>query len=283
MEISEINSGCICCSMSGDFVGQLKTIVEWEGPDRILIEPSGVAKLSDLRRSVEQVRAACREDDVRLNSLTTVVDAVRCASYLENFGEFYLDQIQNAQCIVLSRTDGLDGKALAACTALLRGHAPGAALVTTPWEQLSAGRLREAIERTGGLEQDLRRLLRREESCPVCGGAHDGHGCCHDHEHHHHGHDHGADEVFASWGAETARSYSEDELLQNLVELKEQKRFGGVLRAKGAVAGTDGRWHYFDYVPGDFECRAGEPAATGRVCVIGTGLEQDALSALFRV
>ena len=296
IEISEINSGCICCSMSGDFVGQLKTIIEWESPDRVLIEPSGVAKLSDICRSIAQVQKACREDDVRLDSLVTVVDAARCADYMENFGEFFLDQMENAQCIVLSRTEGMGEEALAECAALVRARNGRAALITTPWDALAPTQIRAAVEGSDTLEQGLDALL-EEQARADCRhdhghhheGAH-GHGG-HDHDlcgcgvHHHHGcgHDHTAEDVFASWGAETPKPFSRAELEGIGKSLEDRAKLGLVLRAKGIVAGREGGWYAFDYTPGEFSLRRGDAGVTGRLSVIGTGLNREALGALFGV
>ena len=331
VEISEINSGCICCSMSGDFTGQLQTIIEWETPDRVLIEPSGVAKLSDVCRSIQQVQKACRDDDVEFDSLTVVVDATRAASYMENFGEFYLDQIEHADCLILSHTEGMTEEALKACVDLLRQHNANANLITTPWDQLDSLQLRRNMERSESLAEELQRL-QEETVCPVCGGYHHDHehhhhhddeeehecgcehhhhddeeehecgcehhhhddeeehecGCKHHHHHHHEGghycdHDHDADEVFVSWGKETPRHYTRQELEQILQALQDGAKFGQILRAKGAVSGEGDVWYHFDYLPGEYEIRTGVPAVTGRLCVIGAGLAEQELAQLFNV
>lgn len=285
IEISEINSGCICCSMAGDFVGQLKTLIEWETPDRILIEPSGVAKLSDIRRSVEQVKQACRDDEVILNSLVVVVDAKHYQMYVENFGEFYLDQIANARCIVLSRTEELAEAELEACAAQMRKYNRDAALITTPWGLLKPEQMRAAVEHSDTLADGLRALLQEQGHIrgeEPCGHEHHGHHC-HEHGSCGCGHAHSAGEVFVSWGTETPRGFTREELMEIGESLNNTASLGQVLRAKGNVAAREGGWYAFDYTPGEFEMRSGGPEVTGRISVIGTELRREALETLFGI
>lgn len=315
--VNEMNSGCICCSLVGDFAAALEQVLDQYEPDRILIEPSGVGKLSDVIRAVKGLG----EDRLVLNSCCTVVDAKKCKMYMKNFGEFYNDQIQNAGVLALSHTDGLSEDKLKTCVELLREQNSQAVLITTPWDQLTGEQLTAAMEHT--LEQEMEELASdchhdhhhhhdhdHDEEC----GCHDHHhdhdheekcGChehhhehdeecgCHDHHHdhehgggcdchdHHHGHHH-ADEVFTSWGKETVRSYSKQELTKALEEL-EETRFGTVLRAKGIVPGENGEWLHFDYVPGEADVRTGSPGVIGRLCVIGANLNEQALEELFHI
>ena len=316
IEITEMNSGCICCSLVGDFTQALHKVLEQFAPDRILIEPSGVGKLSDVIRAVQRVEG----DGVQLDTFTTVVDATKCRVYMKNFGEFYNDQVAHASCIVLSRTDGMDEQKLAACVALLREQNANATIVTTPWTQLDGAQILAAMERKNTLQAQIAQLAAEVEDddvCPECGHHHDhdhehhhdhDHGCCHDdddddddeHEHHHHDHDHEhehhhdhdehdhhhhhhhADEVFESFGAETAKAFTTDEILHALQQL-DDGRFGTVLRAKGIVAGADGQWIHFDFVPGAPDVRHGSADVIGRLCVIGAHLDRAAVAALFGV
>ena len=320
IEITEMNSGCICCSLVGDFTQALHKVLEQFAPDRILIEPSGVGKLSDVIRAVQRVEG----DGVQLDTFTTVVDATKCRVYMKNFGEFYNDQVAHASCIVLSRTDGMDEQKLAACVALLREQNANATIVTTPWTQLDGAQILAAMERKNTLQAQFAQLAAEVEDddvCPECGHHHDhdhehhhdhDHGCCHDddddddgeHEHHHHDHDHvhehhhdhdhdehdhehhhhhhHADEVFESFGAETAKTFTTDEILHALQQL-DGGRFGTVLRAKGIVAGADGQWIHFDFVPGAPDVRHGSADVIGRLCVIGAHLDRAAVAALFDV
>lgn len=307
VEVTEMNSGCICCSLVGDFTAALSKVFEQFAPDRVLIEPSGVGKLSDVIKAVKQAENA----HAKLNSFTAVADATKCKLYMKNFGEFYNDQIAHAGCIILSRTDGMDEKTLAACVSLLREKNPTATIVTTPWGQLTGAQLVAAMEKSASLETELAHLA-AAEPCPVCGhahhehphhdechGHHDHEGChphhdeCHEHhhEHHHHHHDHEechhhhhhADEVFDSWGVETVTAYTVEEMRGLLEQLADTARFGEVLRAKGMVAGTDGRFVHFDYVPGGVDVREGGADVIGRLCVIGSHINKAALAALFQV
>lgn len=358
IEIREMNSGCICCSLVGDFGASLKEVIEKYHPDRILIEPSGVGKLSDVIKAVENVKD---ETDIELNSYTTVVDVNKCKMYLKNFGEFYSNQVETAGAIILSRTDvAKEGKAEAAVK-LLREMNPNAAIITTPIDQLDGVKILETMEHVDSLEKQMleeemhkhhHEHQREHDADCTCGchehhsgheehhvheheghhdhehhheehhehGEHHSHECGHDHESHHnheghhdhghhhnheghhdheHHHDHGpdctcgchdhhhghhhADEVFTSWGRETIKRYNKEELKVKLAALESEDVYGVVLRAKGMVAGDDGRWVYFDMVPGEQEVRAGEPEFTGRICVIGSNLKEDALAELFEV
>ena len=304
IEVTEMNSGCICCSLVGDFGKALKKVLETYAPDRILIEPSGVGKLSDVIKAVEKVDSR----DLILNSFTTVVDAKKAKIYMKNFGEFFNNQVENANSIILSRTAGMDPAKLSAAIALLREKNPEAILITTPWEELDGKTILAAMEKRSTLEAALRELEQEaetheehdhcchhhdheEEECsdPDCACHHhhdheeeecDDPDCACHHHHHHHGHD--ADEVFVSWGAETPRKFTEDELRHILAQL-ESGEYGTVLRSKGLVDAADGQWLYFDYVPGEPDIRWGAPGVTGRICVIGSQLKEDKLQVLFNV
>lgn len=304
IEVTEMNSGCICCSLVGDFSKALKKVLETYAPDRILIEPSGVGKLSDVIKAVEKVDSR----DLILNSFTTVVDAKKAKIYMKNFGEFFNNQVENANSIILSRTAGMDPAKLSAAIALLREKNPEAILITTPWEELDGKTILAAMEKRSTLEAALRELEQEaetheehdhcchhhdheEEECsdPDCACHHhhdheeeecDDPDCACHHHHHHHGHD--ADEVFVSWGAETPRKFTEDELRHILAQL-ESGEYGTVLRSKGLVDAADGQWLYFDYVPGEPDIRRGAPGVTGRICVIGSQLKEDKLQVLFNV
>ena len=331
IEITEMNSGCICCSLVGDFAKALKEVEEKFSPDRIVIEPSGVGKLSDVIRAVQRAGLAHSE----LNAFCTVVDAKKCKMYLKNFGEFFLDQVENASCIILSHT-ALPHEKLDEAVALLRGHTQ-ATIVTTEWEKLDGKELLAAMEQRDSLRAELERLAKEaEEHAPAehdecCHHHHhdeEGECCHHDHEHehgecHHHDHEEGechhhhheegechhhhhedeecchhehdhehehehgechhhhhhADEVFASWGTETAKKFTKEEL-EGALEALSSGEYGDILRAKGYVDGEEG-WIYFDYVPGEPDLRSGEPSVTGRLCVIGCHLAEDKLKALF--
>lgn len=296
INITEMNSGCICCSLVGDFGEALRKVMSEFAPDRILIEPSGVGKLSDVIRAVRELNI----DGLSLNSAVAVVDAAKCKMYMKNFGEFFNDQIEAANAIVLSRTDGMDEEKLVEITELLRGHNESAAIITTPWEKLGGGQILEAMERKNTLEDELRRLGSEHEHCHehvscCCCHEHDhehhhdhehrhhhhGHENEHEHEHHHHEHHH-ADEVFSSLGVETARKYSRAELERILASL-DSGAFGEVLRAKGIVETPDGEWLHFDFVPGEADIRGGAAAVTCRLCVIGAGLDEGAVKELFGV
>ena len=278
IEIREMNSGCICCSLVGDFGRSLSEVLTKYEPDRVIIEPSGVGKLSDVMKAVCDVAG---EIDVVLNGSVTVVDAQKCKMYMKNFGEFFNNQIESAGTIVLSRTDVADADKVAKAVELIREKNPKAAVVTTPISRLTGAQLLEIIEKPA---DDMAAELLEE----VRHGHHhhdheDGECCCgHDHEHHHHHHHgHDADEVFTSWGLETSRSVSLDRLNEILHDLAHTEKYGTVLRAKGMLPDENGVWHYFDMVPEETEVREGAPIYTGKVCVIGSGLKEDDLKALF--
>ncbi len=310
--VNELNSGCICCSLVGDFAEALKKVVTDLNPDRILIEPSGVGKLSDVVRAVERANLA----DAKINSLTAVVDANKCKIYMKNFGEFFNDQIESAACIVFSHVDVASSEKLATALKLVREHNGGATVVTTAWDLLEGRQILDAMEHASTLEAELEELTHGGEH--QCCHHHDheehdhGHGhCCHHHDHeeehehcchhdhdhdhehghcheHHHEHEHGhhhhhADDVFTSWGVETSAKFSAEGLKEALAELSDGTRFGTVLRAKGIVAGDDGKWLHFDYVPGEVNVRNGGAEYTGRLCVIGSKLDEEELKELFGV
>ena len=284
IEITEMNSGCICCSLVGDFGRALRQVMEQYHPDRILIEPSGVGKLSDVIRAVKNLEM----DDAVLNGFTTVADATKCKMYMKNFGEFFNDQIEHASSIVLSRTAGMKDEKLRDVVALLREHNQVASIITTPWEELTGKQILETMEQKNTLQAELAQLAAEtaaqaeeeddDDDC-CCGHDHDEHD--HDHEHHHHHHHH-ADEVFTSWGVETTEKYTLDEIEDILGQLN-GGIFGAVLRAKGIVAGKDGQWIHFDYVPGEVNVRHGSADVMGRLCVIGSKIDEHALAELFRV
>ena len=321
INITEMNSGCICCSLVGDFGKALRQVLETYHPDRILIEPSGVGKLSDVIRAVQDLGI----QEVVLNGFTTVVDAAKAKMYMKNFGEFFNNQVEHASAIILSRTAGMEQKKLDACVALLREKNSAATIVTTPWDELNGKQLLAAMERRDTLAAALEELVEEQEhehhhhhedDCDRGCHGHEHHhheddcdcGChghehhhhheddcdcgCHEHEHHHHEDDcdcgchdhehHHADEVFTSWGRETAHPYEKAELTAAL-EALDTGDYGQVLRAKGIVAGTDGRWLHFDYVPGEAEVRNGPAGVTGRLCVIGAELKEEALASLFHL
>ena len=315
IEIKEMNSGCICCSLVGDFGTSLREVLDTYTPDRILIEPSGVGKLSDVMKAVQDAMA---DRDVELNSAVAVVDACKCRMYIKNFGEFFVNQIEHAGTVILSRTDKLNEEKLAACVALVREYNARATIITTPWDALEGDAILQTIEGAKDLEAELmQEVLKKHEHeehhhdhGPDCTcGCHDhhehhhhhhdehshgedehehhhdehGHGG-HEHDHHHdeHGHrHHHADEVFTSWGMESSAVYSREEISHILAELDRDEVYGMVLRAKGMVPAEDGGWIYFDYVPEESSIRSGKPDVTGKFCVIGSGLQEDRLAALF--
>jgi len=313
IEIKEMNSGCICCSLVGDFGTSLREVLDTYTPDRILIEPSGVGKLSDVMKAVQDAMA---DREVELNSAVAVVDACKCRMYIKNFGEFFVNQIEHAGTVILSRTDKLNEEKLAACVALVREYNARATIITTPWDALEGDAILQTIEGAKDLEAELmQEVLKKHEHeehhhdhGPDCTcGCHDhhehhhhdehshgedehehhhdehGHGG-HEHDHHHdeHGHrHHHADEVFTSWGMESSAVYSREEISHILAELDRDEVYGMVLRAKGMVPAEDGSWIYFDYVPEESSIRSGKPDVTGKFCVIGSGLQEDRLAALF--
>jgi len=354
IEIKEMNSGCICCSLVGDFGASLKEVLTTYTPERILIEPSGVGKLSDVMKAVQDAMA---DRDVQLNSAVAVVDACKCKMYLKNFGEFFVNQIEHAGTIVLSRTDKISEEKLSACVTMIREHNAKATIITTPWDALEGRDILETIEGAGDLEAELmQEVMKMQEEQPH---EHEHGHCCHDHEEHEHGHchhdheehdghchhdheehdghchhdheehdghchhdheehgghchhdheehedhchhDHGehehgcchhgheghehhhhhADEVFTSWGLETPAVYTKEEIARILASLDQEEEYGLVLRAKGMVAGAEGGWIYFDYVPEESNVREGKPGVTGKFCVIGSKLKEEKLAKLF--
>lgn len=321
IEIREMNSGCICCSLVGDFGAALKDVITKYHPDRIIIEPSGVGKLSDVIKAVDGVE---KEAGVALNSATTVVDVMKCKMYLRNFGEFFENQVKSAGTIILSRTDKADTEKVEAAVKMLRELNPEAHIITTPVEVLGGKKVLDTMEgaiiNLAQVEEEEHHHHHHDHDECCCGHDHDeehehhhhdhdedehehhhhdhdGECCCgHDHdeehEHHHHhddecgcGHDHHhhhhADEVFTSWGQETVKTFTKEQIEGILKKLSEDTAYGMVLRAKGMVAGTDGQWIYFDMVPEEYEVRDGAPEFTGRICVIGSKLAEDKLAELF--
>ena len=309
IEIREMNSGCICCSLVGDFGASLKEVVEKYHPDRILIEPSGVGKLSDVIKAVQGVE---EDVDIQLNSYTTVVDAKKCKMYMRNFGEFFDNQVQYAGAIIMSRTDIVDEKKAMESMELLRSINEKAAIITTPIEKLDGKKILEVMEHPVSLADELLKEEQdhhhhdHDDECG-CGHDHDhehhhhdhdecGCGHDHDHEHHHHDHDdecgcghhhdhhhHHADEVFTSWGRETIKKFTREGLEKMLESLSASEEYGVILRAKGMLPAEDGTWIYFDMVPEETEIREGSPEYTGRLCVIGSKLNEEKLVKLFGV
>ena len=337
INITEMNSGCICCSLVGDFGKALKEVTEKYHPDRIIIEPSGVGKLSDVRKAVED---AAEDAHLEVNSLITVANASKIKMYMRTFGEFYNNQVENAGAIILSRTQNLTEEKQMEAATLVREKNPNAVIITTPWDELTGQQILDAIEGTHSLAKELMEEHEHHHHDDECGCGHDHHhddecGCGHDHDHeehehhhdhehehhhdgecgcghhhnheehehhhdhehehhydengvcscgHHHDHDHHhhhADEVFTSWGKETPRKYSKEELEHILKTLDESEDLGMVLRAKGMLPCTDGTWMHFDLVPGEYEIRTGAADYTGRLCVIGSKLKEDKLEELF--
>ena len=292
IEISEMSAGCICCSLVGDFNKALKEVVAQFHPDRILIEPSGVGKLSDVIVAVQRTVDECPE--LKLNSYVTVADASKVKVYMKNFGEFYNNQIEAAGTIILSRTQKMTQEKLEAAVAMLQEKNAGAAIITTPWDELDGKAILSAIEKVS-LADELLEKMRAEHEADEHEHHHhhhDGEECddpncsCHHHDHEHeeheheHHHHHHADEVFTSWGKETPKVYTQADIDRILTAL-DSGDYGAILRAKGIVNGTDGAWIEFDYVPEEHEIRAGHPDYTGRLCVIGAELKEDKLAELF--
>ena len=269
VQITEMNSGCICCSLVGDFGTALKDVLNTYTPDRVIIEPSGVGKLSDVIKAVEDV---AKEIEVELNSYTAVVDASKCKMYMKNFGEFFNNQVEHANTIILSRTQNMKEDKLEASVALLREHNEKAKIVTTPWDDISGDKILETMEVSKSLADEMMEEHHHHHH-------EDGHCCGHDHHHHHHH----ADDVFTSWGVETPHKYEKEKVEEALKKLANTEEFGIILRAKGMIAGVDGSWIYFDLVPGEYELREGSPEYTGRLCVIGTKLEEEKLKELFEI
>ena len=280
IQINEMNSGCICCSLVGDFREALTKVLEQYHPDRILIEPSGVGKLSDVINAVKSVAS----DEVKLNSFITVADASKVKSYMKNFGEFYNNQIEFASTIILSRTQNVSDEKLTKALELIREHNTKASVVTTPWDELTGKQILSATDGKALLTVDD---VKSEEHHH----HEDGEEChCHDHDHeHHHGHEHGhhhhhhADEVFTSWGVETAKKYTIDEIKAILSAFSDSEKYGTILRAKGIVACKDGAWIHYDFVPEEIDVRTGAADYTGRICVIGSKLNEGELKSLFGV
>ncbi len=271
VQITEMNSGCICCSLVGDFGTALKQVIETYAPDRILIEPSGVGKLSDVTKAVQGVAA---HEPVELNSSITVVDGQKCKMYMKNFGEFFNNQVENAGTIVMSRTQKMSEDKLDAAVKMLKEKNPKATIITTPWDELKGEQILAAMEHQDLiLKEEMEHHHEHGDDC-TCG--------CHDHDHdHHHHHHHHADEVFSSWGQETPHKYSEEQLRDILKKLSDGDEYGIILRAKGIIPCTDGTWLHFDMVPEEFEVRRGEADYTGRLCVIGSHLDEEELAKLF--
>ncbi len=288
VQITEMNSGCICCTLVGDFTEALKKVIDEYHPDRILIEPSGVGKLSDVAKAVAEV------EGTEIGAKVTVVDAGKCRMYIRNFGEFFNDQVQHADVIVLSRTDtASDGKVVAASAMLSQLNA-NATVITTPWADLSGEQIVQVMDKIDSLSSTMQEMEHHHEHHHHEHGEHCG--CGHDHhEHHHHEHDehcgcghdhhdhHHADEVFTSWGVETPKKFTEEQIKDALSKLSDAEKFGTVLRAKGFVDAEDGEWIYFDYVPGESDVRRGGAAVTGRLCVIGSKLNEQAIKELFDI
>ena len=329
IQITEMNSGCICCSLVGDFGEALKEVLTKYSPDRVIIEPSGVGKLSDVVKAVKNIG-----DEVQINSTATVVDASKCKMYMKNYGEFYNNQIEYAGTVILSRTQNVSADKLDACLKMIREKNEEASIITTPWDDIQGKNIVEAMEKVNSLEKELleEHEHHHDGECGCghhhdhdhhdhehdhdgecgCGHHHDhdhhdhehdrdgecGCGHHHDHDHHDHKHDHDgecgcghhhdhhhhhADDVFTSWGVETAHKFTEEELTEILHKLAETKDYGDVLRAKGIVAAAEGEWFHFDLVPEETEIRRGAADFTGRICVIGADLKEDAIKELFHV
>ena len=326
IQVTEMNSGCICCSLVGDFGEALQKVLDTYHPDRILIEPSGVGKLSDVVRAAS---AVCGED-CEIGALVAVVDAGKCKIYVKNFGEFFINQIEHAATIILSRTDIASPQKIEECVKLIREHNQTATVITTPVDQLDGKQILKAMEKSDTLEQEMAQILAEVEDDDECddpecechhhhhhddddGDEHEHHHHHHHdddddedehehhhhhhhdddddddgdehehHHHHHHHHHHDADEVFTSWGVETPKKFSEDELKEILSQLTDAVSYGIILRAKGIVPSTDGEWIHFDYTPGETDVRRGSAEVTGRLCVIGSRIDEENLKTLFGV
>lgn len=304
VEIREMNSGCICCSLVGDFGTSLKEVVDKYHPDRIIIEPSGVGKLSDVIKAVKDLHI---ENEIRLNSASTVADASKVKVYMKNFGEFFNNQIEHAGTIILSRTQNISDDKVQKAIEMIRTINKDAHIITTDWELISGEQILSAMENVDNLELQMlaEQAEKTHQEHEHEHHHHDGECCCghdhdhdHDHEHehhhdgecgcgHHHDHDHEhhhhADEIFTSWGVETPNKYDKSQLDEILKKLAGLNEYGTILRAKGMLPCTDGTWMYFDLVPGEYEIREGKPDYTGRICVIGSNLEEDDLKELFQV
>ena len=331
IQVTEMNSGCICCSLVGDFGEALKKVLETYHPDRILIEPSGVGKLSDVVRAASSVCG----DECQIGALVAVVDAGKCKIYVKNFGEFFINQIEHAATIILSRTDIVSQQKIEDCVRLIREHNQNATIITTPMNQLDGVQILKAMEKSDTLEQEMAQILSEvedDEECddPDCECHHHHHDEDedehehhhhhhdededehehhhhhhdededehehhhhhdegedehehHDHHHHHHHHHHDADEIFTSWGVETPKSFQEEQLKEILEKLQDEASYGMILRAKGIVPSGDGQWIHFDYTPGETDIRHGSAEVTGRLCVIGSKINEENLKNLFGV
>ena len=298
IEITEMNSGCICCTLVGDFSKALQKVLEEYHPDRVIIEPSGVGKLSDIVKAIEDVK---RDADIEISGRITVVDGKKAKMYLKNFGEFFQDQVAHASTIVISRTQSMSPEKIEECVHMLREENKEAAIISTPWEELGKDAIIRALEHGAQIEDLLEEHHHHEHEHDH---DHDHDHCCghdhhHDHEHdhchdHHHDHEHDhccghdhhhhhADEVFTSWGRETAHRYTEEELDFLLKALSETEGYGTILRSKGIIGMADGSWKQFDLVPEEYEVREGQPDYTGRICVIGTDLKEEELEKLFHM
>ena len=302
IEVNEMNSGCICCSLVGDFGKALEKVLAEYKPDRILIEPSGVGKLSDVIKAVENIEC----EDAQLNAYTTVVDANKCKMYMKNFGEFFNDQIEHASSIILSHTDSASDEKTAKAIELIKEHNSEVIIVATPWDQIDGKEILAAMEKENTLQAEMEKL-KSESTCPECGGHHhhhehcdchdhdhhhhDEHCDCHDHDHHHHDehcschdhdhHHHHADDVFTSWGTETTNKYTIEKIKSALEAFADSEKYGMVLRAKGIVECECGKWIHFDYVPGEPDVRCGSASVIGRICVIGSNINEEEIKKLF--
>ena len=278
IEITEMNSGCICCTLVGDFSKALQKVLEEYHPDRVLIEPSGVGKLSDIVKAIEDVK---RDADIEISGRITVVDGKKAKMYLKNFGEFFQDQVAHASTIVISRTQSMTPEKIEECVHMLREENKEAAIISTPWEELGKDAIIRALEHGAQIEDLLEEHHHHDHEHDHCHDHHHDHEhdhCCgHDHHHHH------ADEVFTSWGRETAHRYTEEELDFLLKALSETEGYGTILRSKGIIGMADGSWKQFDLVPEEYEVREGQPDYTGRICVIGTDLKEEELEKLFHI
>lgn len=278
VQITEMNSGCICCSLVGDFGTALKKVITEYAPDRIIIEPSGVGKLSDVIKAVKDV---AEEVEVQLDSYTTVADVSKCKIYMKNFGEFFNNQIESANTIVLSRTQTASQDKIEKAVAMIREHNADATIITTPWDDIDGSKIKEAMQNHKTVKDALFEDEDEHEHHHLHHDHDDECSCgCHDHDHHHHHH---ADEVFTSWGKETPHKFNEDKLKETLDELANTEEYGIILRAKGIVPSDGTDWLYFDLVPGEYEIRKGNPDITGKLCVIGSKLAEDKLAELFEV
>ena len=305
IEVTEMSQGCICCSLVGDFKSALKKVIDTYAPERILIEPSGVGKLSDVIRAVQNVGV----DGVELNSFTTIVDAVRAKMYMKNFGEFFNDQIEHANSIILSRTQNVSDEKIAETLEMLKAHNESATFITTPWDELSGKTILSAMEKKNTLEAELAHLADEDDDEDEHEHHHHHHHDDddddedehehhhhhhddddddddedeHEHHHHHHHHGHDADEIFESWGVETPKKFTADGISACLDALSDENKYGVIVRSKGIVSSPDGKWVHFDYVPGEKDVRFGTAEVIGRICVIGSKINEDALKALFGV